>query len=75
MYGYSYNTGYNSYSSTGTHASYEERETWPARSPPNYGVTAPYDQYQDYERTPRRAATGPSHSMACGSGPCTANCW
>jgi len=72
MYGYGYNTGYTSYGPAAAHASYDDREAWPARSPPNYGVTAPYDQYQEYDRPPRGAATGPAHSTA-GNGPCTSN--
>ena len=75
MYGHGYNPGYAAYGSAGAHTGYDDREAWPARSPPNYGVTAPYDQYQDYERPPRGAATGPVHSLAGGNGTCAANCW
>ena len=74
MYGYNYNPAFNTYGSTaGAHAGYEEREAWPARSPPNYATTAPY-QYQEVERPPRGAA-GVSHSMVGGGAACTANCW
>ena len=77
MYGYNYNPAFSTYPSTGGgHPGYDEREMWPARSPPNYALPAPY-QYHDYERVPRGAAgvPPPPTSMSAATTTCAANCW
>lgn len=76
MYGYNYNPAFSTYPSTGGgHPGYDEREMWPARSPPNYALPAPY-QYHDYERVPRGAAgvPPPPTSMSAATTTCAANC-
>ncbi len=75
MYGYNYNPAFSSYNnSVNTHASYEERETWTARSPPNYALPAPY-QFYDYERPRGAAGVPPPVSMHSASSTCTNSCW